>query len=99
MEEDKIISIESVDGPHQLVYKRIWRMVPDRDKDDLELKRLLAFRVRVDGEAATSEYLMRKIRDMIQCAYKGRLYDFIKSDSISKDCPSPPPSGDPPEIA
>ena len=85
MEDDKIISIESVAGPYQLMYKRIWRMVPDRDKDDLELKRLLAFRVRVDGEAATSEYLMRKIRDMIQCAYKGRLYDFLKRQTIFLD--------------
>ena len=99
MEDDKIISIESVAGPYQLMYKRIWRMVPDRDKDDLELKRLLAFRVRVDGEAATSEYLMRKIRDMIQCAYKGRLYDFLKSDDIEAGCLPSAPSTDPPEIA
>ncbi len=99
MEDGKIISIESAEGPYQLMYKRIWRMVPDRDKEDLELKRLLAFRVRVDGEAATSEYLMRKIRDMIQCAYKGRLYDFLKSDAIETGCQPSAPSTDPPEIA
>ena len=99
MEGDKIISIESVGGPHQLILKRIWRMVPDRDKDDLELKRLLAFRVRVDGEAATSEYLMCKVRDMIQCAFNGRLYDFLKDDAATSGClPSAPPP-DPPEIA
>ena len=96
---DKIISIESAEGPHQLVLKRIWRMVPDRDKDDLDLKRLLAFRLRVDGEAVTSEYLMRKIRDMIQCAYKGRLFDFLKSDSTASGCHSPIPATDPPDIA
>lgn len=99
MGDDKIISIESVEGPHQLVLQRIWRMVPDRDKNDLDLKRLLAFRVRVDGEAATSEYLMRKIRDMIQCAYKGRLYEFLKSDAIEAGCRPPAPTTDPPEIA
>jgi hypothetical protein len=96
---DKVISIESGDGPHQIELKRIWRMVPDRDKDDLDLKRLLAFRVRVDGEAVTSEYLMRKIRDMIQCAYKGRLLDFLKGDGEARGCL---PSGsfvDPPDIA
>jgi hypothetical protein len=96
---DKVISIESADGPHQLILRRIWRMVPDRDKDDLELKRLLAFRLRVDGEAVTSEYLMRKIRDMIQCAYKGRLFDFLKSDSATGGCRSPARITDPPEIA
>lgn len=96
---DKIISIESSEGPHQLVLKRIWRMVPDRDKDDLELKRLLAFRVRVDGEAVTSEYLMRKIRDMIQCAYKGRLFDFLIGDGAAVGCHPATPITDPPEIA
>ncbi len=96
---DKIISIESADGPHQLVLKRIWRMVPDRDKDDLELKRLLAFRLRVDGEAVTSEYLMRKIRDMIQCAYKGRLFDFLKGGGAAVGCHTRARITDPPEIA
>ena len=99
MGDDKVISIEAVQGPHQLVLQRIWRMIPDRDKEDLDLKRLLAFRVRVDGEALTSEYLMRKIRDMIQCAYTGRLYDFIKDDAIAGDCLPSAPTPDPPEIA
>jgi hypothetical protein len=99
MAGDKVISIESVEGPHQLILKRIWRMVPDRDKDDLDLKRLLAFRVRVDGEATTSEYMMRKIRDMIQCSYTGRLYDFLKNDTIAGTCPQPSSTKEPPEIA
>jgi hypothetical protein len=97
--DDKIISIETAEGPYRLVLKRIWRMVPDRDQDDLDLKRLLAFRVRVDGEAGTSEYLMRKIRDMIQCSYKGRLFDFLKDDGAASGCLPPTPFTDPPEIA
>lgn len=99
MDDEKIISIESVGGPHQLVLKRIWRMIPDRDKNDLELKRLLAFRVRVDGEAATSEYLIRKVRDMIQCAFNGRLYDFLKDDAAASRCPPADTTPEPPEIA
>lgn len=96
---EKIISIDSGDGPHQMILQRIWRMVPDRDQDDIDLRRLLAFRLRVDGEAATSEYLMRKIRDMIQCAFRGRLYDFLKDDTISGQCRSSNPDDGPPEIA
>lgn len=96
---DKIISIDAVDGPHQMILQRIWRMVPDRDKEDLDLKRLLAFRLRVDGEAATSEYLMRKIRDMIQCAFRGRLYDFLKDDEIASQCKASKTDSNPPEIA
>ena len=97
--EDKVITIDSDGGPHQMILQRIWRMVPDKDKDDIDLKRLLAFRLRVDGEAATSEFLMRKIRDMIQCAFRGRLYDFIKDNEIAGRCKSSKSDSGPPEIA
>jgi hypothetical protein len=93
---DKLITIEEQDGPFQQVFQRIMRMVPDRDKNDKNLQRLLAFRLKVDGEAALSEYLIRKIRDTIKCAYTGSLYDFLKDDLIEKECrpdeeePEPP---------
>jgi len=96
---DKIITIDSAGGPHQMILQRIWRMVPDKDKDDIDLKRLLAFRLRVDGEAATSEFLMRKIRDKIQCAFHGRLYDFLKDDEVAKQCGASTSDDGPPEIA
>jgi hypothetical protein len=75
-----IIHIESIDGSHQEVLRNVMRMVPDRDKEDIDLQRLLAFRLRIDGESATREFLMRKIRDMIQSTHKGRLYDFLNSN-------------------
>jgi hypothetical protein len=93
---DKLIAIEEESGPFQVVFQRIMRMVPDRDKNDKNLQRLLAFRLKTDGEAALSEYLIRKIRDMIQCAYTGGLYNFLKDDLIEKECgpnaedPEPP---------
>jgi hypothetical protein len=96
---DKLITIEKQDGPYQAVFQRMMRMVPDRDKNDKNLQRLLAFRLRVDGEAALSEYLIRKIRETIKCAYTGSLYDFLKDDVIEKECrsesekPDPEPSG------
>ena len=96
---DKLIAIDSGDGPYQMILQRIWRMVPDRDKDDLDLRRLLAFRVRADGEAATSEYLMRQIRDMIQCSFSGRLFDFLKDDEISSSCRKKLQENGPPDIA
>ena len=96
---EKIISIESTGGPHRDLLERVMRMVPDRDKEDVELKRLIAFRLRIDGESATREYLMRKIRDMIQCAYHGRLFDFLKDDKIAGQCPPYTIQGTPPDIA
>ena len=38
---DKLIAIEEQDGPFQGVFQRIMRMVPDRDKSDKNLQRLL----------------------------------------------------------
>ena len=83
---DKLISLEEQSGPFQTVFRRIMRMVPDRDRNDKNLQRLLAFRLKLDGEAALSEYLVAKIRDAIKCAYTGSLYDFLRDDLKQKDC-------------
>jgi len=98
---DKLISIEEQDGPFKAVLHRIMRMVPDRDRGDKNLQRLLAFRLRIDGEAALSEYLIRKIRETIKCAYTGSLYNFLKDDLIEKECggPADEPDAEPPGAA
>ncbi|MGD9210933.1 MAG: hypothetical protein PVI90_09150 [Desulfobacteraceae bacterium] len=95
----KIISIEVDDGPFKPVFTRVMKMVPDRDKKDKSLQRLIAFRLKNDGEEVTRQYLISKIKDMIQCAYSGRLYDFIKNDEKLSDCKSAQNEPDPPEIA
>jgi hypothetical protein len=83
---DKLITLEEQSGPFQAVFQRIMRMVPDRDKKDKNLQRLLAFRLKIDGEAALNEFLIRKIRETIKCAYTGSLYEFLKDDLIEKEC-------------
>ena len=83
---DKIISIEEQSGAFQATFQRIMRMVPDRDKQDKKLQRLIAFRLRIDGEAAISEYLMRKIKEAIKCSFRGSLYDYLKDDLQEKTC-------------
>jgi hypothetical protein len=93
---EKLITIEDQGGPFQALFKRIMRMVPDRDKYDKNLQRLLAFRLRIDGEAALSEYLILKIRETIKCAYTGSLYNFLKDDLIEKEC-RPDEEGSDPE--
>ena len=85
---NNLITLEGQDGPFQTLFQRIMRMVPDRDKNDKNLQRLLAFRLKIDGEAALSEFLIRKIRETIKCAYTGSLYDFLKDDLIEKECRS-----------
>ncbi len=100
MTKDKVVSIESLGGPQYMLLRNVLRMVPERDQKDVALQRLLAFRLRIDGESTTREYLMRKIRDMIQCRYSGRLYDFLKDDHESRTCGTPDDNEpDPPEPA
>lgn len=83
---EKVIEIEKLEGPFKALLDRVIRMVPNSDKEDPQLRRLLAFRLRIDGEGATQEYLIRKIRDYIQCGFKGPFYEFIKDDLEEKVC-------------
>jgi hypothetical protein len=82
----KIIAIEQLMGPLRGSFSNIMRMVPDRDRNDVNLQRLLAFRLRIDGEAALKDYLLSRIRDAIQCGYAGSLHDFLKRDIRDVDC-------------
>ena len=83
---EKIIAIEKRKGPLTPIFEKVMQMVPDRDRQDEKLQRLIAFRLGVDGEAATREYLIGKIRDVIQCGYTGSFYDFIKDNLQAKKC-------------
>ncbi len=83
---EKIISIEKTEGTFQMSFHRVMRMVPDRDKNDNKLQRLIAFRLKLDGESAISEFLIKKIRGAIKCSYTGTLYDFLKDDLQQKEC-------------
>jgi hypothetical protein len=96
---EKIINIEKQEGPFRTIFKRIMRMVPEKDKSDKKLQRLIAFRLRIDGEALTSEYLIEKIRQIIQCAYTGSFYEFIKDDLKNSECGSDNDHSDPPSAA
>ncbi len=96
---EKIIAIEEEDGPFQKTFQKIMNLVPERDKNDRKLQRLIAFRLKIDGEGLTSEYLIRKIRETMQCAYTGSLYDFLKDDLQEKECGIHDENPDPPEVA
>lgn len=96
---DKIISVDTAKGPFNNIYTRVMQMVPNRDKNDIALQRLIAFRLKSDGEEATRQFLINKIREMIRCAYTGRLYEFIKNDVKAKECGIDPENSEPPDIA
>jgi hypothetical protein len=96
---NKIISIEEHEGPFQIAFQRVMRMVPDRDKRDKKLQRLIAFRLRIDGEAALSEYLVKKIKETIKCSYSGSLYNYLKDDIETKECTETDSDDTPPGAA
>jgi hypothetical protein len=95
----KIIAIEQQEGPFQMAFQRVMRMVPDRDKEDKKLQRLIAFRLKIDGEAKISEYLLKKIKTAIKCSYDGSMYDYLKDDIIAKECEGPGAEEPPPGVA
>lgn len=82
----KLIAIENRSGPFRMIFHRVMRMVPDRDKDDKRLQRMLAFRLINDGEAATVSYLIRNIRHFVRQPAPKRFYDFLV-DGQDKDFP------------
>jgi len=95
---NNLIAIEEMDGPYQGIFQRVMRMVPDRDRSDRKLQRLLAFRLLRDGESGTREFLIREIRNVIKCAYTGSLYDYLTDEKIRSECnslirPPEPPAG------
>ena len=96
-----IIKLENRRGAALFVLQRVMRMVPDRDKDDKRLQRLLVFRLWHDGEAATCEYLMRHIRRYIRQPEPRRFYDFLVQDharhAVTRE--SKGPDADPPGAA
>ena len=95
----KLIAIEELEGPLRQLLPRVMRMVPERDKGDKKLKRLIAFRLRIDGEKATSEYISRKAREAARCAYTGSFYDFIKDDAKKNECTVNGAEPHPPDVA
>ena len=95
----KIIAIEEQDGPFQAILQRTMRMVPDRQRKDKNLQRLIAFRLRQDGEAEPNAYLIKKIREIIQCSYTGSWYDYLKSDVEEKACKPKDRNDSPPDVA
>ena len=98
----QIIAIEDLEGPFQEALQRIMRIIPEKDKNDKLLQRLIAFRLKLDGEAATRDHLINKIEEIIQCNYTGSLYTFLKDDLKEKECLSDKPDPkipDPPDVA
>jgi hypothetical protein len=96
---DKIITIENEEGPFQQVLERVMARVPERDRMDKNLKRLIAFRLKIDGEKETRRYLADKIRKFVERADMGSLYAFLEMEMREHGPEYNDNDSEPPEIA
>jgi len=87
---EKLYSIEDVSGPEQDNLEKLLLLVPPKQRQDLQLRRLLLFRLLIDGFQATRSYLVDRTRAADRCGYSGRIYDYLKDDDIERSCPMDP---------
>ncbi len=77
---DRIIRIEERAVVDSQELDQVMNLIPAGQRDDIRLKRFLAFRLKLDGLVATQVYLTNRLIDAEKSSFKGRLYDFISND-------------------
>lgn len=83
---EKILSLEKRDAALQEDLDRLLQIVPARHQEDGDLRRLVAFRLKIDGFTPTRSYIVRKLREMNACGFSGRMFDYLKNDQAEKTC-------------
>ncbi len=76
---DKIIYIEKLNQNKKQI-SSLLDMVPQSQRKDKKLQRLLAFRLKLDGFSVTQQYLEDKLEKINNFFYVGDLYNFLKND-------------------
>ncbi|MGD8368576.1 MAG: hypothetical protein PVG78_13130 [Desulfobacterales bacterium] len=85
MQKD-IIDIDNLPGEQRDRLEQLMLLVPPSDRDDMRLRRLLLFRLRLDGFPTTRGYLVDKVRSADRCRFFGSFYDYLKDDVEEKAC-------------
>ena len=81
-----IIFPEGIEGPHHDAFIKLMALLPEEQRSDIKLQRLIAFRLKLDGEDLARAYILNKIEHAEACQYEGNLYDFMKDDKIEASC-------------
>jgi len=81
-----IIFPEGIEGPLHDAFIRLMELIPEEKRTEEKLQRLLAFRLKLDGEDPTRAYILNKMELAVECQYTGNLYDFMKDDRIETSC-------------
>jgi len=83
----KLYSIENLSGQDHDDLEKLLLLVPPKQRQDLQLRRLLLFRLLIDGFEITRSYMVDKTRAADRCGFSGRIYDYLKDDDIERSCP------------
>ena len=82
----EIIELENINEAARIDLNKLMLLVPPEQREDQDLKRLLLFRLKLDGLHTTRGYLVEKTREADRCGYTGRIYDYLKDDFESRVC-------------
>jgi hypothetical protein len=77
---DKVIRLEEQAFLDSEELEQLMRLAPADQRDDIRLKRFLAFRLKLDGLVATQVYFSNKLMAAEKLAYRGSLYEFLCED-------------------
>jgi hypothetical protein len=61
-------------------------LVSPSDRSDVRLRRLLLFRLRLDGFTHTRNYLVEKSRAAERCGLSSSLFEYLNGDEKEKGC-------------
>ena len=87
---DIIIPIESYMTEYKKDLKILLKLIPPKQRNDIDLQRLILFRLKLDQFDRTRAYLVDRIRAADRCKFEGRLYDYLKDDTVDNQCKPDP---------
>lgn len=80
---NKVIFPEDLIDKGSQPFHRLMKLVPLEERLDIKLKRFLLFRMKIDGEEATRDYLLKGIAHAREHDFKGSLFDFLMESGES----------------
>ena len=83
---DNVIALEELKAPLRPSFQRLMELIPAKQREDIFLQRLVAVRLKLDGEDTTRGYIIDKLEQAAACQYTGSLFDFLKDDFEESAC-------------
>ena len=85
MEKD-LIDLDEIPGEDRENLEKLMLLVSPAERTDVQPRRLLLFRLRLDGISKTRDYLVQRTRASERCGFSGRIFDYLKDDTEERSC-------------